>query len=129
LLAQCVNLLSAYVVPLFPDSAYSPTLKMAAGFFETTNICQATHHIPQDSILQMFFTSLPRSLSGLFHSPMQWGWRAVSPGVTRPELEIDNPSPSDAEIKNVWNCTSGHPYPIVLWCLGTGAASHTISTG
>lgn len=130
LLAQSLNLLSAYVVPLFPASAYSLTLKMAAGSFETTNICQTTrHHITEDTILKTFFTSLPCSLSGLFHPPIQWEWRAVSPGVKRPEREIDHRSPSHAKIKNVWNCTSIHPYLIVLWCLGTRAASHTNSTG
>jgi hypothetical protein len=45
--------------------------------------------------------------------PLQWVPGALSPGVKRPGLEVDNSPPTSAEVKKMWIYTSTPPYVLL----------------
>jgi len=50
-----------------------------------------------------------QTFSGSHPASVQWGAGALSPRVKQPEREADHLSPSSAEVKIAWNCTSTTP--------------------
>jgi hypothetical protein len=54
---------------------------------------------------------------GPTHLPVQWVLCVLSGAVNRPAREADNSSPSSAEVKNAWSCTSTHQYVLMPWYL------------
>jgi hypothetical protein len=45
--------------------------------------------------------------------PIQWVPGALSPGIMRPEREVDHSPPTSAEVKKMWIYTSTPPYAFI----------------
>jgi hypothetical protein len=63
------------------------------------------------------FTTVSRTALGPTKPPMQWVPGIFSLGVKRPGRESDHSTPSSAEVKNAWSCTSTPQYVFTAWCL------------
>jgi hypothetical protein len=58
-----------------------------------------------------------RPVLGPTQPPIQWVFRAPSPGIKQQKREADHSPPTSAEVKNMWIYTSTPPYVFVAWCL------------
>jgi hypothetical protein len=64
----------------------------------------------------IFLATTSRPALGPTHPPIQWVAGPPSTGVKWPQHEVDNPTPSNAEVKNAWSFTSISPYTFMVWC-------------
>jgi len=115
-----INLKITWIKFVFSATVYRAFLFLLRG--RDASVGRATHYGLYHSVFEsrygtknfIFFRTPPNRLWGP-HSPLYNEYRGSFPGLRWPVYGVNHPPPSNAEVKNVWKCTSVPPPLCLLW--------------
>jgi hypothetical protein len=67
-----------------------------------------------DSVKNFLFSTSSRPALGSTQPRIQWEPGALSPGIKRPGRKTDHSTPTSAEVRKMWICTSTPPYVFMV---------------